>query len=146
MGGSLRVASFNLLNFLTTLTGSEVCGAGQNLDCRGADTEEEFGRQRAKIIEALLGLDADVVGLIELENTPGADPLLSLAAGLNARLGADTYRAIDTGTLGTDAIRVGILYKTDAVVPVGETATLSQPASVFVGPGDEPGCRWRNLS
>ena len=135
VGGTLRVASFNLLNFFTTLTGSEVCGANQNLACRGADTEEEFERQRAKIIEALLGLDADIVGLIELENTPGADPLLSLAAGLNARLGADTYRAVDTGTLGTDAIRVGILYKTDAVVPVGETATLSEPASVFVGPG-----------
>ncbi len=135
VGGSLRVASFNLLNFFTTLTGSEVCGAGQNLGCRGADTEEEFERQRAKIVEALLGLDADIVGLIELENTPGADPLGSLAAGLNARLGEDTYRAIQTGTLGTDAIRVGILYKTDAVVPVGETATLSDPASVFVGPG-----------
>ena len=135
VGGSLRVASFNLLNFFTTLTGSEVCGANQNLGCRGADTEEEFERQRAKIIEALLGLDADVVGLVELENTPGADPLGSLTAGLNARLGADTYRAVDTGTLGTDAIRVGILYKTDAVVPVGETATLSEPASVFVGPG-----------
>ena len=135
VGGSLRVASFNLLNFFTTLTGSEVCGAGQNLGCRGADTEEEFERQRAKIIEALLGLDADIVGLIELENTPGADPLGSLAVGLNARLGEDTYRAIQTGALGTDAIRVGILYKTDAVVPVGETATLSEPASVFVGPG-----------
>ena len=136
VGGTLRVASFNLLNFFTTLSeAGEVCGAGENLECRGADTQEEFERQRAKLIEALLGLDADIVGLVELENTPGADPLLSLAAGLNARLGEDTYRAIDTGTLGTDAIRVGILYKTGAVVPVGETATLSEPASVFVGPG-----------
>ena len=76
MGGTLRVASFNLLNFFTTLSEEgEVCGAGENLECRGADTAEEFERQRAKIIEALLGLDADVVGLVELENTPGADPL-----------------------------------------------------------------------
>ena len=136
VGGTLRVASFNLLNFFTTLSeAGEVCGANRDLGCRGADTEEEFGRQRAKIVEALLGLDADIVGLVELENTPGADPLSSLAAGLNARLGEDVYQAIDTGTLGTDAIRVGFLYKRDAVVPVGETAALSEPESVFIGPG-----------
>ena len=136
VGGTLRVASFNLLNFFTTLSEEgEVCGANEDLGCRGADTEEEFERQRAKIIEALLGLDADIVGLVELENTPGADPLGSLAAGLNARLGEDVYRGVDTGTLGTDAIRVGILYKTDAVVPVGETAALFQPESIFIGPG-----------
>ena len=50
------MASFNVLNYFTTL-GS-----------RGADTAEEFTRQRTKIIAALAALDADVVGLIEIEN------------------------------------------------------------------------------
>ena len=34
--------------------------------CRGADNQNEFDRQRGKIIPALLGLDADVIGLMEI--------------------------------------------------------------------------------
>ena len=41
VGGNIKVASFNVLNYFTTL-GS-----------RGADTPEEFERQRTKIIAAL---------------------------------------------------------------------------------------------
>src|SRR5690606_32924108 len=35
-------------------------------------------------------------------------------------LGPGTYASIDTGVIGTDAIRVGILYKPGKVVPVGD--------------------------
>ena len=44
----------------------------QNLDCRGADSVEptEFTRQRDKLLAALSGLNGDVVGLNEIENTP----------------------------------------------------------------------------
>src|SRR5690606_37272602 len=54
VGGTLRVASLNVLNYFTTL-GS-----------RGADTPLELRRQREKLVATLLALDADVAGLIEL--------------------------------------------------------------------------------
>jgi len=131
VGGSLRVAAMNTLNFFLTLdttasdTGPGPCGGNQNLDCRGADADQpsEFTRQRDKLLVALAGLDADIIGLNELENTPGveplADPTNGIVAGLNAMLGAGTYSYIDTGVIGTDAIRVGMIYKPASVAPVG---------------------------
>lgn len=124
VGGTLRVASFNVLNYFTTLdTGSAICGPTGGLDCRGANSAEEFTRQRDKILSAIAALQAHVVGLIELENTPLA-AIQDMVDGLNARLGADTYAFIDTGTIGTDAIRVGFLYQPAIVTPVGPFAIL----------------------
>ena len=130
VGGEIQVASFNVLNYFLTLDqgGSTTdCGPeGNKQECRGADADqpEELGRQRAKIVAALAELDADVVGLMEMENTPGVEPAADLAAGLNERLGAGTYDYVDTGVVGTDAIRLGLLYKPAAVTPVGEFDVL----------------------
>jgi predicted extracellular nuclease len=136
VGGSVKVAAMNTLNFFLTLdtttsdTGPGPCGGNQNLDCRGADANQplEFTRQRDKLLAALTGLNADVVGLNELENTPGVDPLgdptNGVVAGLNATFGPGTYSYIDTGVIGTDAIRVGLIYKPATVVPVGSFAIL----------------------
>ena len=49
-------------------------------ECRGADTAEELTRQRDKIIAALAAIDADVVGLIEIENHPGDVPTADLVS------------------------------------------------------------------
>jgi uncharacterized protein len=125
VGGDITVSSFNVLNyFLTIDRGQDICGPGQDQECRGADTVEELERQRAKILAALSAIDADVFGLIEMENTTGVEPLADLVAGLNAAAGADVYDFVDTGTIGTDAIRVGIIYKPGTVTPVGEPAIL----------------------
>ena len=107
VGGSLKVASFNLLNYFTTIdTGAFICGPAGDQECRGADTPEEFARQRAKIVAALAAINADVVGMLEMENYPGDDPTADLVSGLNDALGAGTYSYIATGAIGTDAIRV----------------------------------------
>lgn len=121
VGGELQVASFNVLNYFLTLDNGtdDVCGANQDQECRGADTAEELDRQRAKIVAALAELDADVVGLMEMENTPGVEPAADLAEGLNEVLGAGTYDYVDTGVVGTDAIRLGLLYKPGSVTPAG---------------------------
>ena len=50
----------------TTSTGMAPVAASQ--PARGADTLSEFNRQHDKIITALQAIDADVVGLIEIEN------------------------------------------------------------------------------
>jgi predicted extracellular nuclease len=120
VGGSVRVASFNVLNYFLTLGNSgDLCGVVPE-ECRGADDEVEFQRQRTKLIAALVELDADILGLMELENTPGVSPESDLAAGLNDVLGDGTYAAVDAGTVGDDVIRVGMLHKPGAVTPVGE--------------------------
>ncbi len=105
--------------------GPDICGPAQNLDCRGANNAQELQRQRTKILSALQGINADVAGLIELENTTGVEPVADLVNGLNDLSGAGSYAFIDTGTIGTDAIKVGIIYKSASVTPVGSYAILA---------------------
>src|SRR5690606_17605254 len=57
--GPLRIAAFNLENYFLTL------------GLRGARTPEGLTAQRARLVLALAGLDADIVGLVELENDGG---------------------------------------------------------------------------
>ena len=124
-GGTIKVASFNVLNFFTTIdNGQSICGPSGNAGCRGADSVEEFDRQRAKLLHALLTLDADVVGLMELENNGGV-AIGNLVGGLNAIAGAGTWSYVNTGIVGTDTITVGLIYKNSEVQAVGNSATLT---------------------
>ena len=122
VGGDVRVASFNVLNYFN---GN---GAGGGFPTpRGANTAAEFDRQRTKIIAAISELDADVVGLMELENDDTATELGAiedLVDGLNEATAPGTYAFVDTGVVGTDEIRVGILYQPARVTPVGPYAVL----------------------
>jgi len=124
VGGALKVASFNVLNFFTTL---DLSGATtiNGLDPRGADSAAEFDRQLEKLVTAITALDADLLGLIELENDPAGDAsLTALTGALNAELGAGTYQYLDTGVIGGDAIKVGFLYRPGALAPAGDFALL----------------------
>jgi hypothetical protein len=125
VGGTLKVASFNVLNYFTTIDNAgPICGPTGGLDCRGADTIEEFTRQRDKIISALIALDADIVGLMEIENHATDAAVIDLVDGLNAIAGAGVYAYISTGPIGTDAIKVALIYKPAAVTPVGAYAII----------------------
>lgn len=124
--GRLKVASFNVLNYFLTIDTSNTCAPTQDQDCRGADSAQELERQRAKMLAALSAIDADVYGFMEMENTPGVEPLADIVAGLPG------YGYVDTGVIGSDAIRVGIIYKTSTVSPVGNYAVLDTQA--FVNP------------
>ncbi|HEX6208112.1 MAG TPA: ExeM/NucH family extracellular endonuclease, partial [Actinomycetota bacterium] len=127
VGGSMTVAAFNVLNYFTTLDGQgPICGPQQDQGCRGADSEFELERQRAKLVAALAELDADVVGFMEIENHPGDVPTADLVAGINDVLGPGTYDYIATGAVGSDAIRQAIIYKPGEVTPVGDFAILDQ--------------------
>jgi predicted extracellular nuclease len=124
VGGTLKVAAMNVLNYFSTIdAGPDICGPLANLDCRGADSAFEFTRQRDKIISAIIGLNADVIGLMELENNATA-AIQDLVSGLNASAGAGAYAFINTGTIGSDAIKVGLIYKPASVTPVGAHAIL----------------------
>lgn len=129
VGGTLKVASLNVLNYFTTFQdGTNAAGqTGQGCtlgsgapsagNCRGANNRNEFDRQQAKIVAAIAGLNADVIGLMEIQNTDVATD--NLVAALNARLGAGTYDSVRSGSFGTDAIKVDILYKPAKVQRVG---------------------------
>jgi hypothetical protein len=126
VGGSLRVAAMNTLNFFVTADYpssnplDNKCGPLNNVECRGWDSDQptEFNRQRDKLLAALTGLDADIIGLNELENTTGVEPLADIVAGLPG------YAYINTGVIGTDAIRVGLIYRPAKVAPVGSFQIL----------------------
>ncbi len=125
VGGRLQVATFNVLNYFTTLDDAgPICGPAGDQDCRGADDATELTRQRDKIISAITAIDADVVGLIEIENNATDGPTADLVAGLNDVAGAGTYDYVVTGAIGTDAIRVAIVYKPASVTPSGAFAVL----------------------
>jgi hypothetical protein len=76
-------------------------------------------------VAALETMNADVVGLMEMENDGGAHQAIGdLVAGLNDAMGAGTYAYIDTGVVGTDEIRVALIFKPSIVSPVGSYAIL----------------------
>ncbi|MBG0787709.1 MAG: ExeM/NucH family extracellular endonuclease [Anaerolineaceae bacterium] len=128
--GDLTIASFNVLNYFVTLDDgvNDICGPSGDMECRGADTAEELTRQRDKIVAAMAAIDADVFGLMEIENDRlGGDTdaaVFDLVNSLNAVVGAGTYDYIGTGAIGTDAIKVAMIYKPASVTPVGNYAIL----------------------
>ena len=139
VGGDITVASFNVLNFFETIDDgvNDICGPAGNLECRGADSADELDRQLAKTVQALLDLDADVVGLIEIENDTDNTAVQLLVDELNAVLGAGTWAQVETGAIGTDAIRQAFIYRPAAVMPVGAFAVLDTPEFVApLTPGD----------
>ncbi|WP_169746534.1 ExeM/NucH family extracellular endonuclease [Demequina phytophila] len=125
VGGDVKVAAFNVLNYFLTTGSGAICGPdGAKQECRGADSAEELERQTDKLVEALVALDADVIGMAELENTPGVEPLAALADAMNEATGAASWSYVDTGVVGTDTIRVGFLYDSAAVSEAGDLAVL----------------------
>ncbi|GAB6139717.1 ExeM/NucH family extracellular endonuclease [Methylosoma difficile] len=143
VGGTLKVASFNVLNYFTTIdttagSSSGPCGADGLQDCRGADSAIELSQQKAKAGAALCGLNADIIGLMEVENNASAS-LQDLADAANSVCGAGTYDYIPTGVIGTDAIKVGLLYKTATVAPINSFALLnSSVSSNFIDTKNRP--------
>ena len=125
VGGTTRVASFNVLNYFN--------GDGQGggfPTSRGADTPEELQRQTAKLVAAIQGLGASVVGIIEVENDAAGElsALDDLVDALNEAAGDGTYDYVETGVTGTDFIRSGIVYRPAQVTPVGDVAVLDDLA------------------
>ncbi len=121
--GNIRVASFNVLNYFN--------GDGQGggfPTARGADTFDEFQRQRDKIINAILAMDADIIGIMEIENDGfGSNSAIQdLVDGLNALAPANeqyAYAQPAESQVGTDAIAVGILYRNSSVSEEGTAVT-----------------------
>lgn len=125
VGGTVRVASFNVENYFN----GDGCGGGFPT-ARGAVNLGEFERQQDKLVKALVGLRADVLGLAEIEND-GFGPesaIHSLVAGMNAAAPIGTsydYVRLGVDQVGTDQITCALVYRTQTVAPVGSPAFLT---------------------
>ncbi|MFD1249004.1 ExeM/NucH family extracellular endonuclease [Nocardioides ginsengisoli] len=152
VGGDLKLATFNVLNYFTTL-GSTYGGCSSYVDragtpiavnqCpgngpRGAWDAASFDRQQAKIVKAINKIDADIVSVEEIENSlvvDGVDrdeALAALVTALNADAGAGTWDYVrspadastPTNKAYQDVIRTGFIYKPAKVAVVGDAQML----------------------
>lgn len=149
VGGDLSVATFNVLNYFTT-TGDQLSGCQYYTDragtpitvrtgcaARGAATAESLERQETKIVAAIDALDADVVALMEIENSApfGKDrdqALSDLVDALNEAAGADEWAFVPSPADlpdDEDVIRLAYIYQVDAAEPVGDSRILLDDAA-----------------
>jgi len=116
--GDYRIASINVLNYFN----GDGAGAGFPTS-RGASTAVEFAKQRDKIIAAISAMNADLVGLLEIENDGFAEQsaIADLVRGLNEKAGADLWAFVDfnVAKVGTDEITSAMIYRKDKVVQAG---------------------------
>ncbi len=121
---NLKIASFNVLNFFN---GNGTGGGFPT--ARGANTAAEFARQKTKIVSALAGLNADVIGVIEIENDgySSTSAIAELTSALNTATSTTAWKYINPGVnkIGTDEIAVGFLYRSDKATAIGKTAILN---------------------
>lgn len=144
VGGNLKLASFNVLNYFST-TGDTLPGctfyndrAGAPLtvrggcDARGAANAENLERQQAKIVAAINALGADVVSLMEVENSAvfgkdRDDALANLTAALNEQAPGtwDYVRSPAALPDAEDVIRTAFIFRAATAEPVGESVILN---------------------
>jgi 5'-nucleotidase len=147
----LRVASFNVLNYFTDLGDQDPdCNAywdrdgnGNNVqggcDQRGAWDAQDLARQTEKEVSAINALGADVVGLMEIENSAKFGhnrdaALASLVAALNDKAGAGTWAFVPSSTdLPSvdlqDVITNGMIYKPANVMRVDRSRALGDQSA-----------------
>ncbi len=167
VGGTLQIASVNVLNYFATLDIGDAGVGPDDLNPRGADSQSELDRQTDKLVLQLQALEAEVLGLQELGND-GLGPEGSIAvltAALNAQLEEDgdtaVYDYVDPTTgdevfIGTDAITTGIVYDTTALTllyadflvfdeaSAAATFALADVLNPFADAGDQVGDFQRN--
>ncbi|MFJ8581613.1 ExeM/NucH family extracellular endonuclease, partial [Micromonospora sp. NPDC093277] len=126
VGGDIRVATFNVLNYFVHFGGN----------ARGAANEAGLAKQEAKIVSAISALDADVVALEEIENSVrfnASDPqqaLKRLVTALNAKDGAGTWDYVRSpaelpGPTQQDFITTAIIFKPAKVQPKGASRSIN---------------------
>ena len=131
VGGAVKVAAFNVLNFFN----GDGAGGGFPTS-RGANTPAEFVRQKAKAVAALCGLNADVVGLTEIENdgNGATASLTELTTALSGTAGCGAWSFVPDpagwGTFpgSTDEIRPALIYRNTAISTVGVSMSPNNAA------------------
>jgi len=147
VGGNLKIASFNVLNYFrvvgTDLGCTSAFNTTDNCDARGAQTVADRDRQEGKIVSAINSLGADVVALEEIENSVkfptiyeqpiNRDYAVSkLVEALNAKVGAGTWKFVPSPAAADlpsvaeqDFIRTAFIYRSATVTPLGVSRVLA---------------------
>lgn len=146
----VKIATQNVLNYFNSPFGGAQNNHGDN---RGATSFSEYEKQKTKIVEAIRGLDADIVGLMEIENNgfgeTGAirelvdevnlyydEPKLSKESADNSTSNLYTFIGFDSNgdvvidsddSIGSDAITSGMLYR-PAKVTLQAVKIIPMPA------------------
>ncbi|WP_022941574.1 ExeM/NucH family extracellular endonuclease [Psychromonas hadalis] len=135
---AIKIGTQNLLNLFNSPFGGDVNTHGEN---RGADSDEEYQKQQDKLVAAITGLDADILGLMEIENNGfgSGSALKALVNAVNenyydedpkdvAKSNSTSNRYVFVGfdsngdlvldeldSVGGDAISTGLLYRPSKV-------------------------------
>ncbi|MBR9784010.1 MAG: ExeM/NucH family extracellular endonuclease [Gammaproteobacteria bacterium] len=131
--GNLSIATFNVLNYFNGEVDENGDVTFDYDNNRGASDDVAFALQQGRIVEAIINLNADVVGLMEIENDGFGDDsaIQSLVNAINAELGETEQYAFvatsDGSEIGTDAITVGLLYKASVVTPESDAMIVDMP-------------------
>jgi len=152
VGGDIRLATFNVLNYFTDLGETEDTYKNcpffadregtpvttNFCEVRGAWTPQAFSDQQTKITTAINGLAADVVSLEEIENSAGISylpgqprdkALATLVTALNAAGGQWAYVQSPTVTPASeDVIRTAFIYRKDRIQTLDSSQILLDPA------------------
>lgn len=104
---NLKVCAFNLEIYL-----ADTYGTGF-----GPDNAADAAKQHTKIMAALLAIDADIYGLIEIQE--GQNALIKLVDALNSATVTGRYSYVNDGSTasGTTYTKVAYIYRTDKVSP-----------------------------
>jgi predicted extracellular nuclease len=129
VGGSLKVGVYNIENYFNGVPDADGVPVFNRQNSRGAQSQEQFENQNAKLVPSIIGLDTDILALVELENDYGdgeRSAIADLVSRLNTEVGEDVYSFVDPGVprVGTDMITVGFIYKPEKVDLMGEPAIL----------------------
>lgn len=136
--GDMKIATFNVLNYFNGEYDEEGNVTFDYSENRGAENLEEFELQEARIVEAIVTLDADVVGLMEIENDGFGEnsAIQSLVTAVNAQLAEEEHYSFvatsDESLVGTDAIAVGLIYKAAVVTPSEDAIEIDMPSQLQV--------------
>ncbi|MDR1543097.1 MAG: ExeM/NucH family extracellular endonuclease [Prevotellaceae bacterium] len=105
---NVKVCSFNLEYYLASNYGEGY----------GADDEQQAAMQHNKILRAVMAIDADIYGLVEIQD--GQTAIQKLCNAMNVESGANIYSFINDGssTNGTFT-KAGFIYRNDKIAPVG---------------------------
>jgi Predicted extracellular nuclease len=117
---NMKVCAANLEYYLPT-------NYGQGY---GPSTATEAANQQTKIVAALLAIDADIYGLIEIEE--GQTALSNLVTTMNAATAAGRYAYInDGGTIYGTYTKVGYIYRTDKVATYLSLKDNNSPTPLY---------------
>lgn len=131
--GDLSIATFNVLNYFNGKKDNEGRIHFNYKGNRGAQSKTEFELQQARIVAAIVNLNADVIGVMEIENDgfENNSAIQSLTNAINQALDDDKQYAFirteDGKRIGTDAITVGLFYRPSVVSPRGNAKVVLMP-------------------